>query len=416
MRIVQLNTYDFSGGAAKAAYRIHHAVRQVGVDSRMLVQQKRNSDDSVICTTSGLLSKFQTRFHYFDLLPIRPYHRRQPVPWSVAWRGSNAPFQATRAKPELVHLHWISHGFVSIKALPAMGVPVVWTLHDAWPFTGGCHYPGDCVRYQESCGKCPQLGSKLENDLSRWVFGRKKKHWESLNLTVVTPSRWLAETAKISSLFKDRRIETIPYCVDLSVFKPSDGNDTREKNNLPLDRKLILTGAAHIADPRKGFHYLHSALASLAAQGLGEKAELVTFGSAPELKTRDLPLKSRHLGMINDEHSLATLYSAADVFVAPSTEDNLPNTVMEALACGTPCVAFNVGGFPDMIEHEHTGYTAKPFQTQDLANGISWVIGDDSRLEALSANAHRKAEREYSMDLIGRRYSQLYEEILQSST
>jgi glycosyltransferase involved in cell wall biosynthesis len=299
-----------------------------------------------------------------------------------------------------------------VETLRRFGRPIVWTLHDSWAFTGGCHVPNDCVRYRESCGRCPVLGSTREADLSRRVWARKRRAWSDLDLTLVAPSRWLADCARSSSLFRDARIEVIPNGLDLKRYKPVDRRFARDVLGLPQDRKLIVFGAKSGSEDRnKGLHLLASALRILKDAGRDHGTELVVFGSTASTTLARAGLKASYQGFLHDEVSLALLYAAADVFVAPSIQENLPYTVMEAMACGTPCVAFRQGGVPDLIEHERTGYLARPFEPEDLAHGIAWVLEDGDRWRALSSRAREKVEQEFELGLVARRYVDLYRDV-----
>jgi glycosyltransferase involved in cell wall biosynthesis len=301
-----------------------------------------------------------------------------------------------------------------VETLRKFNRPIVWTLHDSWAFTGGCHVPFDCTRYRENCGVCPVLGSASEKDLSRWTWNRKARAWRDLDLTVVTPSRWLAECARSSSLFRDARVEVIPNGLDTETFQPLDKTSSRTLLGLPQDKKIILFGAVRgLSDPNKGFHLLTPALQEVAK---GSKDALaVVFGSSGYAGMPDLGMPVTFLGRIDDDHSLAKIYSAADVFVAPSKQENLPNTVMEAMACGTPCVAFHQGGVPDLVDHAVSGYLAQPFDTEDFARGIEWILGDDDRRAELSDQARRKIVAEFSLANVSERYATIYRELLEKS-
>jgi glycosyltransferase involved in cell wall biosynthesis len=315
--------------------------------------------------------------------------------------------------PDVINLHWVSDGFVPIHAIQQFKKPIVWSLHDQWPLTGGCHYDQECGRYQRRCGDCPLLGSKSRYDISYLTLLAKRLFWRNADITIVALSNWLAECARKSSLFYDRRIEIIPNGVDLSRFKPISKDIARNILDLPPQKKLILFGAMNSAkDRRKGFHLLQPALQQLAVQGTERNAEAVIFGARQPDHVPDVGMHIHYTGQLHDEVSLALLYAAADVFVAPSLQDNLPNTVMEALACGTPCVGFNIGGIPDMIEHQQNGYLAQPFETDDLARGIAWVLEDEERHRRLSQRAREKVVQEFSIERQARAYLKLYEEVV----
>ncbi len=277
-------------------------------------------------------------------------------------------------------------------------------------FTGGCYYSQECNGYTKSCDNCPILGHNKSWDLSRWVWQRKAKAWQNLKLTVLTLSKWLADSAKSSSLFKNSDIRVIPNALDTGTYKPCDRQTARNILNLPQDRQLILFGAlSSTSNKRKGFPLLMQALKQLSNYEKSQNWELIVFGASQPKEKQDIDFKTRYLGTLSDEISLALIYAAADVFVAPSVQDNLPNAVMEALACGTPCVAFKIGGMPDLIEHKQNGYLAHPFATEDLAQGIAWVLESRQRWQVLSTRAREKVEQEFTLEKQAGRYLSVFE-------
>lgn len=413
MRTIILNTSDIDGGAARAAYRLHNQLHRIGLASTMLVQVKLSADPSVLGPSSELKKELDMLRSYLDAIPLKFYRKRSKTFWSTSWLPSKINFKLAALKPEIIHLHWICGGFIPIKLLPIFGRPLIWTIHDMWPFTGGCHYAYDCSRYRYTCGACPQLGTNLKKDLSYRILKKKEKYWKNLNLTVVSPSRWLAECARTSTLFRERRVEVIPNGLDLTLYKPVNKNMARNILGLDNNKKYILFGAVDsIRDSRKGFQYLKAALQQLATEKKTDVLELLVFGALEPVNPPDLGLKANYLGRFYDDMSLAIVYSAADIYIAPSIQENLSNTVMEALACGIPCVAFNIGGMPDLVEHKKTGYLGRPFEVDDLAKGIKWVLADSARWQILSQYAREKAEKEYNIENVVRQYIKLYEELV----
>ena len=416
MKIASLSTFDNQGGAARAAYRLHQGLNQIDVESWILCQSKFSQDPKVMgAKTSSGIEQAKTGLRLtLDQLPLKRYKRKSKQLFSPHWLPSDIGDRVARLNPDLLNLHWTSAGYLKIEALAKFKQPLVWTLHDMWSFTGGCHYNEDCDKYTANCGACPILGSNKEADLSRQIWQRKHKSWQDLNLTIVTPSRWLGDCAKSSSLFGDRRVEVIPYGLDLETYRPIDRATARKLLKLPQDKQLVLFLSLNAtSDRRKGFQLLQPALQQLSQSGQNELELMVVGASQPE-NPPELGFKAHYLGIMRDALTLALAYSAADVFVAPSIQDNLPNTVLEAIACGTPCVAFKIGGMPDMIEHQANGYLASPFETEDLARGIGWVLEDGDRLQNLSTFARSKAEREFALEIQARRYQTLYREILAS--
>jgi len=413
MKVLHLSTFDESGGAARAAFRLHKGLQAIGCDSQMLVQFKLGVDPAVMGARNALGRMLRTLRPHLDALPVRLYPNRPVSSFSPALLPDNLAKRVAEIDPDIIHLHWVTAGFMQLETLHCFNKPLIWTLHDSWAFTGGCHVPYDCLRYRQQCGACPVLGSTHDHDLSRRIWQRKERGWRDLLFTVVTPSRWLAGCAGTSSLFRDQRIETIPNPLDLEQFKPVDKRTARELLALPQDKKLLLFGGIIGTRVRnKGFHLLVSALREVAERGWSDYAELMVFGSSEQAVAPDLTLKTRYLGHLDDDARIALLYAAADVFVAPSLQENLPNTVMEAMACGTPCVAFNQGGVPDLIDHETNGYLARPYEPADLVRGIAWVIEDEKRWQDLSNRARRKTEIEFELHSVARQYGNLYQEVI----
>jgi len=413
MNVLFVSSSDISGGAARAAYRLHRGLLVSQVESTMLVLVKETDDETVV-----QLPKRRTRLirwlnHSFETLPLRLYpNRHRNLVWSLNW----IPFPVTKylnQTNDILHFHWIAGGFIPLHTLGQVRKPVVWTLHDEWAFTGGCHYAYDCTGFSRQCGRCPQLNSHRDMDVSRLVWKQKHRHWKNTDMTVVCPSRWLADRARQSSLFVGRRIEVIPNGINVDQYKHVDRSLARHLLRLPQGKRLILFGAlASTRDERKGFHLLQPAIQRLALQWK-DNAELVVLGASQPQSPPEFGLPTHYLGRLADDVSLTLLYSAADVFVAPSLSENLPNMIMEAMACGTPSVAFRVGGIPDLIEHQRNGYLAKPYEVEDLAAGIAWVLEDNERYTDLSLHARTKVEQEFELGLVARRYRDLYEEILE---
>lgn len=413
MNLLILNTFDNLGGAAIATYRLHRGLRLIGINSHILVQSKRTDDPNVIGPTTKWGKIISIIRPYLDGGLIHLYRNRQKVLFSSAWFPDGLLSKVAKLNPDIVHLFWVNGGFLRIETLKNFKRPVVWTLHDMWPFTGGCHYDVECGRFRQSCGNCPVLQSEQKRDLSSHILKRKHNAWEDVPIVVVATSQWLADMARSSSLFRNQRIEVIPNGIDTVTYKPVNKEVARATYNLPQDKHLILFSAfSAISDKRKGNQFLEQALEILSQTGWGSKIELVIIGASRPENPPDMGMKVHYMGHLHDEISQVLLYSAADVVVAPSMQENLSNTVMESLACGTPVVAFNIGGMPDMIDHQLNGYLATPFESNDLANGIKWVIENKSRQEMLSQRARKTVEERYALKTVANRYLALYQSIL----
>ncbi|MBF2067413.1 MAG: glycosyltransferase family 4 protein [Calothrix sp. C42_A2020_038] len=413
MKILHLSTHDTSGGAARAAYRLHKGLQNVGLDSQMLVQEKHSSDKSVIAPNIRLFQGIAKTKLTFEVLPLKFYSQRSKSTFYAQWLPDAVVPSIAKISPDIINLHWVSAAFMRIETLARLKHPLVWTLHDMWGFTGGCHVTGGCERYKMSCGACPQLGSHNDKDLSRWVWQRKVKAWKNLNLTLVSPSNWLADCARSSSIFRNSRIEVIPHGLDTQRFHPLNKRIAREILNLPQDKKLILFGAIEAtSDRNKGFHLLLPALHKLSQSGYSKNWEVVIFGASKPDNPPDLGFKTHYLGHLYDDISLVSVYSAADIMLVPSLQESFGQTASESLACGTPVVAFNSTGLKDIVDHQQNGYLAKPYEVEDFATGINWLLEDDERLQKLSFYAREKVERAFTLELQAQRYFSLYQGII----
>jgi glycosyltransferase involved in cell wall biosynthesis len=410
IKVLHLSSFDLSGGAARAAYRIHQGMQSLGINSQLIVQHKQSCDRTVVTAENKLYAKLRSMA---DSAPINLYPHRQQM-FSPQWCPDGLRKKVDGFAPDILNLNWVCNGFVPVEAFAKFKQPLVWTLQDMWAFTGGCHYSLGCDRYQDSCGNCPQLKSDRDRDLSRWVWQRKLKAWQNLNLTIVTPSSWMAECARSSSLFQKLPIEVIPFGLDTEKFTPYEPEQARKKLNLPQDKHLVLFGAIDATgDTRKGSHLLQQALQQLSKSQWREQIELVIFGASRPEKPIDFGFPVHYLGHLNDDFSLRIAYSAANVMVAPSIEEAFGQTASESLACGTPVVVFDRTGLADIVDRQKNGYVANYGDTEDLARGIVWILENRKRQQKLRYYAREKAEQEFSLSLQASRYLSLFKEILE---
>lgn len=404
--ILVVNSFQKNGGAARAAYRTFLGLKKYYPSSRYLTLFKEASSIDVIgryqWSPTGILAKIMIGL---DRIPLYSYVHRNRTTFSTSFWANPLRIPLSKFKPSIVNIHWIGVGILRVEELSKLHCPIVWTLHDMWAFTGGCHYSGNCERFKIECGCCPQLNSQRERDISYSLVQRKLKVFEKINLTIVTPSRWLADQARSSKLMRNLRIEVIPNGLDTEIFKPLDKGATRAYLNIPMDIPVLLFGAQSLLDPRKGGDLLCELLTKI-----DFKCVLLTFGEG-HLPIENLPnIKIQSLGSLTDDMSLALVYSAADIFLCLSREDNLPNTVAEALSCGTPCAAFDINGLPDMIENKVNGWLAPPFETNNLAEGLRWLAFHPEK-EKLQQAARNKAIIEYSLERMTERYINLFSEL-----
>lgn len=416
MKILFVNTNDTSGGAARAAVRIMRGVQQSGVEAQMFVKFKNSQASDIVP-----LSRFvPTNILYkaCDWIATKIKNKWQHHKWHLYKQTKQnlyfSDLRSTRIRGalqkfdyDIVHLHWINNRFLDIDELKKIKKPIVWTLHDSWPFTGICHVPYECKQYESHCGACPMLGSSKEKDLAYEVFEKKMDAYKDLNLHIVTPSKWLADCAKRSALFGGFPITVIPNCIDTDLYLPMDKLEARKVLGLDPDKKYLLFGAMHaVEDANKGFTYLKEALTQIPETNV----ELLVYGTNDDMLQHHLPIPVLGYGYIEYDKLMVLLYNAADVCVVPSLSENLSNTIMESLACGTPVVAFHIGGNGDMIDHKRNGYLAAERDCEDLAKGIEWCIVNNAD-GSLSKNAREKILNNFTISVVSEQYMKIYQSI-----
>ena len=397
MKIVILNTSERTGGAAVAAGRLGKALKQAGIQVNKLVR-----DDT-------WLNRFRFYWERLIIFLCNHLNRKHLFAVSIANTGTDLSGNLSVKEADIIHFHWINQGFLSLKdieALVKLNKPIVWTMHDMWPCTSICHHARDCEKFQTGCESCFFLKSKGK-DLSTSVFDKKLSLYKDANITFVGCSRWLSGRAKKSYLLQDKTVLSIPNPIDTEVYHPMDQGTARELLGLPSGKKLLLFGALNVTDKRKGIDYLIAALRKIEKQDV----ELVVFGQVKDDIRGLFPVPIHSMGYLSDESKIVALYNAVDIFITSSLEENLPNTIMESMACGTPCVGFEIGGIPEMIDHKINGYVTNYKDANDLANGIQWVLEHGDR-QALSDACVKKVQENYTDEVIAGKYLALYQNIL----
>lgn len=380
MRFCHLSTYDH-GGAGKAAYRLHHNFQTLCIDSKMMVLNKRSNDPNVF-ELNGKNTAFRIKnIINKSLLKLRTdqdYYFQDQAKFPV--KRLIKLFNEAGNHPDIIIAHWISN-FLTAENLYILnketGAPIIWYLMDMAPLTGGCHYAWDCLGYTEQCGRCPALYSKKQSDLSRRNWVKKNDYIQKMNMTVVAASGWLYDQAKKTSFFANKKIEKIMLAVDPKIFSPVSQDIARAKLDLPFGKKIIFFGTQSLKLERKGMTYLLEALQILADQGSFDKDEVLVAiaGDITEIESFiSKRFQYRHLGFFNDDKLLAAAYQSADLFVCPSIEDSGPMMINESIMCGTPVVSFEMGVAPDLVYTGKTGYRAKLKSSEDLAEGIKYIL------------------------------------------
>ena len=409
MRVLQVSTYDGGQGAARAAFRLHRALRDQGTDSCMRVALSSSGDAWVQAPRSKPRQAAALLRSTASWWLSKPQRSANPITHSVAALPSRLDRQLNASGADVLHLHWLQDEFLSVEAIGRLRGPVVWTLHDTWPFCGSEHYPFDAEDQRFALGYRRGNRSVLEGgvDLDRWTWRRKGKAWHSLlpQLQLIAPSRWMAEQASRSALFSAVPCQVLPNAIP-QVFQPTDRAQARAALGWPQTQQLILFGAIDATDPRKGADLLQAALRRLAPQD-SEQLMAVILGQSQPKQPQDWPIPAFYSGRFHDDVSLALAYAAADVVVVPSRMDNLPQSATEAMACGTPVVAFDQGGMADVITHQQTGWLAQPFDPQALSQGIRWALQRPQWQPVVSQHLSR-----WRPDAVARAHADLYAEVL----
>lgn len=409
LKIQLFNHSDTVGGAARAAYRIHRALRLEGVDSRMHVCDASSGDWTVLGPV-GNWSRISAELRpAIGRLPNRLLTTGNPVLHSPAVLPSGWPKKINSADVDVAHLHWVNIDMMSIEDIGHISKPVVWTLHDMWAFCGAEHITED-LRWREGYTSTNRPAHESGFDLNSWVWQRKRRAWQR-PMHIVTPSHWLAECARQSVLMRDWPVSVIHNPIDTEVWRPIEKRSARQLMGLASAGPLLLFGTFGAnSEPHKGFDLLLSSLQHLRGQVDG--MQLLIFGQYAPRDPVDLGFPVHYVGHLHDDLSLRLLYSAADVMVIPSRRENLPNTGIESLACGTPLVAFDTCGLPDIVRHNQTGYLAKAFDAEDLARGIRWVLEDGERYARLGAQAREDAVARFSYPKVARQYMDVYNQAI----
>lgn len=422
MNILLLNTSDTTGGAAQACNRLYRALQQQGADVSFMVNEKSGNSADVHSFNENFFSRkiADVRFAAERVLLFPKLQNKKDLFFfSPANTGMDISAHPAVQQADIIHLHWLNQGFLSLASLQklvSLKKKIVWTLHDMWGFTGGCHYARGCENFKAHCGNCPYLAAGQENDLSSDVWKKKHSVYDKNIFTFVTCSKWLAGIAAQSSLLKGFAIHPIPNPIDVQLYQPQDKIAARRSFNLSPDKFFILFASQNLADERKGFRYLREALELLHANNplLRDTVELLVFGKSKIDLQNLLPLKVNALGSLSSQEKIVAAYNAANVFVLPSLEDNLPNTVMEALACGVPVVAFNTGGIPEMVKDGVNGFLAEQKSSVQLADAMLRIIQNKISYESFAQNARQKALENFTYEKVAKKYLELYATILKT--
>lgn len=417
MRVLIVNTSENTGGAAVAANRLKEALNNNGIKAKMLVRDKESDDITVAQLNKSWHQKWDFLWERFVIYMRLHFKRDNLFLIDIANAGTDITKTREFKEADVIHLSWINQGMLSLKGIRKIlesHKPVVWTMHDLWPASSICHYARNCRNYEKQCGNCPLLpGNGSSNDLSARIWRKKRKILERNSILFVTCSRWLADKAKKSGLLSGQKVISIPNPIDSRAFTKENREEARLYAGLPEGKKLILFVSQRVTDKRKGMDYFITAINKMveAHPEMKDNCGIAILGGKAEELADKLPLPSYPLGYVSEEKKIASIYNSVDLFVLPSLEDNLPNTIMEAMACGVPCVGFNTGGIPEMIDHLKNGYVAEYKSSDDLARGIHWVVSEADH-QSLSNEAMKKVNQCYSQYAVAMKYIEAYNQAM----
>lgn len=405
MKILHVSTYDIYGGAARATYRLHNALLNSGIDSKILVRDKLSNDSRVLTKKNKLSKILNLFFPLIDRLPLLFYKYQSLDLFSTSWLPTNISKSIKKFNPDIIHIHWVNHGMLNLNELKYLNYPIIWTMHDDWVYTGGCHVKRNCNNYINKCGKCPILQSNHDLDLSRINWGKKYSIFKSIkNLSFVTVSNWLYDCSKSSSLLKNYEVNVISNTINTDIFKKCNKYFAKDLWNLDHKKKYIIYGGS-LTDPNKSFNELLDNFNLIEYFDF----DLIVFGShkPPFMKVNLPKLNIIYTGLISDDTSLITLYSCADAVIVPSKQESFSQIACEAISCSIPVIAFNYSGVKDIIDHKINGYLAQPYNFNDFIFGINWVL-HNINYEDLCIQSRIKAVENFDYKVIAEKYISLY--------
>ena len=418
MKVAVINTRDVHGGAARAAYRLHKGLRNIGADSTYFVRDRQLDDptirqfvpdpsDRAVAFRQARKAELTTAYEAY-----RDTRSAEIELFSQERVDDDENFYIQRPTADVFNLHWVA-GFVDYHLFftpERTRSPVVWTLHDMNPLTCGCHYDLRCGQFRDHCGACPLLGSNQENDLTRRIFESKAKifaAWPQHMLHIVAPSRWLQDAARSSTLFGKFDATCIPYGIETDIYRPADKLEARSRLGLPANAHIVLFVSHKVNLERKGFRELAHALSLFPDT---DNLVLLTIGDKANIPV-DAPFRVFQINYISDDHQVALFYNAADVTAVPSQQDNLPNTMVESLSCGTPVVGYRVGGIPDMVKDGETGFLAPASNVGVLSAAFVEAFSDLNRLRSCGARGRALVEKRHTLAAQAYAYTELYKAI-----
>ena len=402
MNILHISGANSKSGAGGAALITHNALLELGVKSKILFLAEENSiNDNIISYQSiSIVNKIKRKIvSLLERSPTWFYRNKGKQLFSTALFGLSLKSLEIFKWADIIHIHWANHGFIDIAEMAKWNKPIIWTLRDMWAFTGGCHYSFECTKYIQTCGSCPSLKSKKSNDLSTLVFRRKKKYLSKANIHWVAISNWMKRRAEESSICNGSSIPVIFSGIDTKIFHNLNSAEVRHYFNLPLNKKIILIGAADLTENYKGIDFITSVLKQISSDYV-----IATFGRG-EINSKIFAQQIFNFGYIESAIELNKLYNVADLFFAPSIAEAFGKTIAEAQSCGVPVVGFRNTGPEDIVEHLKTGYLANYKDGNDLLKGLLYCL--DNSFD--KGYIRERARRLFDINVIAEKYIELYD-------
>lgn len=411
MKILQVSESDNIGGAAIAASKLNCLLNKNHIDSKLLVNRKKTNDFNII-----------SPFSFFDKIyaKILPHLLIKYNKWrfgttklTISKDKSSLFFlrMINNKKFDIIHLHWVNNGFVGLDDLNLITKPIVWTLHDNWLFTAGCHSTQGCKQFVDNCNNCPHIAHKQHqiNLDKQFVIKNRKLLDLKKKINIIVPSKWMLASAKESKILNGFNITLIPNFIDVDLFIPKDRDICKQYFNLELKKKYILFGATDpINDSNKGYDYIKE----MDSRGVLDGFTLIIFGKIANSSDVDLNIDFILMDTIYDKKKLALLYNVAELIIMPSIHESFGQVAAEGMACGIPVLCFNTTGLKDIVDHKKNGYLAILKDIDDLITGFNWIVSQ----KGLGVFTRSKIENKFSKDIILKKHIELYQKILKINT
>ena len=415
IRILHLSYCDRNTGAGIAAKRIHNCICDFN-DPEIKSYLRLNTngiDNKNIRYTKKLIPKYYNLVKkYLERIIIRLIKYEDNKFHSISVLPSLKHLEINNLDIDIVHIHWVQHETISIEEIGKIKFPIVWTLHDFWPFSATEHYQRDDLDKRYIKGYKIKKIFRISEYVDKLCFQRKKLNWGN-NIKLIAPSKWMKDCSNNSLLMKDKEIKIIPNPIDTEVFRPINKNKAKKSLKIETQKKVILFGSIDGGkDPRKGADLLIDVLKCLNFRK--ELIQIVIFGKKNKFQDifENTFFEIKHLGIINSDYKLSTIYSASDIFIIPSRAESFGQTAAEAQSCGTPVAGFDIGGLKDIIAHNKNGILIEPFNTRKMALSIENLLKDEEKILKFSKASRQNALQNWDYKKVAKSHINFYKKIL----